>query len=142
MYEEVRNRLLKGYFSAKDKKAYTHALKRQLIAGFGGCCIICKSKDRLQFAHMACTKVDGTGRGSYRRYADVIANKKKYRLMCMRCHAIFDTLLYCGGMKRRGAFSMLKSLVAEDEGVRVSDIITFNLEKNMFVLRGEFVKKQ
>jgi hypothetical protein len=139
MYEEERNKMLKEFFAAKSKMVYCHAIRRRLIAEFGGCCIICKSKDKMQFAHMDDTRVGGTGRGRILRYIDVILFREKYKLMCMRCHAIFDTLLHCGGMKRRNAFKLLKEIVASNKNISITGITRFDGEK--FVLREEFIKK-
>lgn len=145
MYEHKRNEILCDFFSVPNKKVYCHRLRRKLIAELGGCCLVCKSKSKLQFSHIGDTRVGGTGRGRILRYIDVLLFKKKYKLMCARCHAIFDTLRRFNGNKQENAMKILRKLIMKDKRIDFGDIFTFNCEKNKFVLKDNYylsVKKE
>ena len=61
-----------------------------MIRIFGGCCDICGSRRRLEFAHVRPTGLDGMSRGSIKRIQDVESNPDAYRLMCRRDHLAYD----------------------------------------------------
>ena len=67
-------------------------LRQKLIKEFGGKCRQCNSTDRLEFAHIKPTVLNGEGRGLSNRMRDVRDNPKSYALMCRDCHLIFDSL--------------------------------------------------
>lgn len=65
-------------------------LMTALRLGFGGCCVLCTSKERLEFAHIQPNGVTGKGRGGNRRAYHIRANPDHYRLLCRRCHLRYD----------------------------------------------------
>ena len=59
--------------------------------------IFCSSTDRLEFAHLEKTTLEGSGRGRKERYYDIINNPDKYGYLCNRHHKAFDN----GQIKRK-----------------------------------------
>ena len=57
---------------------------------FGNKCHICNELYDLEFAHIKDTELSGRGRGRKERYYDIIKNKKSYKLLCSRCHELYD----------------------------------------------------
>jgi len=54
-------------------------------------CNVKGSKKRpLHWAHTKDTLLNGRGRGSYKRYKDVLKNPKSYTLLCSACHLDYD----------------------------------------------------
>jgi hypothetical protein len=45
---------------------------------------------RLEFAHVAPTKLKGRGRGKYHRLRDVLKHPEAYKLLCRPCHMDLD----------------------------------------------------
>ena len=71
--------------------------RKLLITAFGGCCQaikengeICGSTERLEFAHLEPTELNGWGRGRKERVYDVIRYPWKYQLFCHDCHFLYD----------------------------------------------------
>jgi 5-methylcytosine-specific restriction endonuclease McrA len=62
----------------------------ELILLRGGACEECGTFLGLEFAHVKKTKVNGMGRGKWRRYYDVVRHPRSYRLLCSRCHDRMD----------------------------------------------------
>src|SRR5574341_148135 len=57
----------------------------------GNCCKRCKSKYKLEYAHLIPTRLSGhSGRGSWSRYNDIIQNPECYILLCHKCHVEYD----------------------------------------------------
>jgi len=71
---------------------YYRPKRLKLIREFGGHCTYdtCNSTSDLEFGHVRRTSLSGKGRGSYRRLMDVMKNFHAYKLMCRRCHRIYD----------------------------------------------------
>jgi len=69
---------------------YRQSLRARALEAFGGRCQDCGSIVNLQFAHVWPTGLKGQGRGSKRRFRDVLNNQYAYRLLCYDCHAAFD----------------------------------------------------
>lgn len=70
---------------------------QRLRARFGNRCAECGSTpsedfelNRLEFAHVVTTGLNGRGRGSAERYYDILKNPGAYRLLCRPCHRRFD----------------------------------------------------
>lgn len=59
---------------------------------WGGKCQKCGSDkiDKLEFAHVSPTGLNGRGRGRKERYYDVKNHPESYNLLCEDCHAEFD----------------------------------------------------
>lgn len=57
---------------------------------FGGKCIFCGTTFELQFAHIKETGLFGWSRGKKARYYDILYHQDCYRLMCKKCHKLFD----------------------------------------------------
>jgi len=57
---------------------------------YGGECAICGSKERLEFAHVKPTELEGRGRGRKERYYDISSNPDCYMLLCHWCHREHD----------------------------------------------------
>lgn len=82
----------------KSKSQYEHERIRrrfaELRAKYGGKCVLqyegCLVTERLEFAHVKDTGLNGEGRGSKRRYYDVLRHPRSYVLACKNCHAIYD----------------------------------------------------
>lgn len=55
------------------------------------CCVVCKGKEDLEFAHLEKTQVWHSGRGKFKRVKDILENPDKYTLLCNDCHHDFDT---------------------------------------------------
>ena len=79
----------------RQAQARYHArLRERAMALLGGrrCqeCGLSEMEDfepvRLEFAHVAPTKLNGRGRGAYHRLRDVEKNPEAYRLLCRPCH--------------------------------------------------------
>ena len=133
------SKMLQEFFSIKDeegKKKYKHELRAKLEAEFGGCCQICDSDYKLEFAHAKDTLVGGTGRGTILRLADIISNKDRYRLLCKRCHAISE-ILVMNGLEFSDSIGKTSVIVLANPEIKVSDIMKFNGDK--FVLKKEFL---
>jgi 5-methylcytosine-specific restriction endonuclease McrA len=64
----------------------------ELMSRFGGKCSNCGSTEELQFAHIRETKLNGRGRGRKERLYDIIKNPLSYRLLCKKCHEMFDEM--------------------------------------------------
>jgi len=64
--------------------------RENLISKRGGKCQTCGSTDRLEFAHLRPTGLNGMGRGFNRRVLDVLRHPRSYRLLCRSCHDAFD----------------------------------------------------
>jgi len=62
----------------------------ELMLLYGGKCNECGSINNLQFAHVRKTKLNGSSRGKWKRYYDIINNLDCYRLKCAECHNSFD----------------------------------------------------
>lgn len=69
---------------------YRRQLKKRAFTLIGMACVFCKADEGLHAAHVAPTKLKGSGRGLDRRYRDVIANPASYAPMCQPCHRTFD----------------------------------------------------
>ena len=83
----------------RQAQARYHArLRERAMALLGGrrCqeCGLSEMEDfepvRLEFAHVAPTKLNGRGRGTYHRLRDVEKNPEAYRLLCRPCHMDLD----------------------------------------------------
>jgi hypothetical protein len=145
--DSLYSNLLEKYFggSADDRREYGRMLRQELIADLGGCCFICKSADRLQFAHMDDTLILSTGRGMILRYSDVILNKRLYKLLCKRCHGIFDIIRKDNDLKPDIALNLVKEFIAEDKNITGISMMEFNVKENKFVLKNDYylrVKKE
>ncbi len=64
--------------------------RQEQIDKRGGYCEYCKGNDRLEFAHVTPTELNGRSRGSFSRVKDVINNPDSYLLLCWECHKMFD----------------------------------------------------
>lgn len=71
-------------------RRYRRRLRGRLVSERGGACEDCGSQDELEFAHVKPTSVNGKGRGSFLRYADVRRHPDCYRLLCNVCHNALD----------------------------------------------------
>ncbi len=67
--------------------------RAKLIQDRGGKCKQCGSTEKLQFAHIAETGLNGIGRGRKERYYDVINHPYHYILLCKNCHVKLDSAL-------------------------------------------------
>ena len=72
---------------------YTARLRERARALFGNRCQKCGLSEledfepaRLEFAHLARTKLKGRGRGSAHRLRDVLKHPESYTLLCRPCH--------------------------------------------------------
>jgi len=84
----------------RQAQARYHARLRERAMAALGCgprcqeCAFPEMEDfepvRLEFAHVAPTKLNGRGRGTYRRLRDVEKNPEAYRLLCRPCHMDLD----------------------------------------------------
>lgn len=72
-------------------------LRAVLVERFGGRCAApgCGATERLEFAHVAPTRLAGQGRGRWDRLLDVVRHTSSYVLLCHSCHRLFDR----GGLK-------------------------------------------
>jgi len=70
----------------RKQKEYREAL----IKAYGGCCELCGSVEKLEFAHVEETDLKGIGRGRKERFYDILKNPLSYRLWCRECHALKD----------------------------------------------------
>lgn len=61
-----------------------------LRAQFGGRCVDCGTRKRLEFAHIKPTGLMGRGRGMPDRYHDIKRNPDCYVLRCRPCHRAWD----------------------------------------------------
>ena len=61
-----------------------------LVLQFGGMCAGCEATERLEFAHLRPTKLNGESRGKRARYFDIHNNPSAYWLLCHSCHVLFD----------------------------------------------------
>lgn len=63
---------------------------------FGGKCVMCgygkTVPEKLEFAHIKPTKLNGEGRGLNRHYNDIKKNPSHYVLVCKRCHRTIDNI--------------------------------------------------
>lgn len=50
----------------------------------------CDRPDRLEFAHLRPTGLNGRSRGQAHRYHDVRRHPEAYRLLCRACHQLLD----------------------------------------------------
>lgn len=64
--------------------------RKRLLEEWGGECLFCGSKEKLQFAHLEETDVKGWGRGRKERLYDVINNPDSYVLLCREHHRKLD----------------------------------------------------
>lgn len=64
---------------------------KDLRQEFGGCCAKCGSKEKLQFAHLQPTDLNGRGRGRKERYYDIVKHRGGYQLLCEECHRKKDS---------------------------------------------------
>jgi hypothetical protein len=136
-FEKRRNEILKKFFSAKSKMEYCHAFRKRLIKEFGGCCKICNSTGRLQFAHIDDTFTGGTGRGRILRYIDIELNRDAFILLCVRCHSTFG-VLSINTKDNKHTFDIAKKIIDEDKNFNPSRMLEFNIKNNRFVLKEEF----
>ena len=59
---------------------------------FGGKCKNCGTEEKLEFAHVKPTDLNGMGRGKITRYYDIKNYPDCYTLLCDKCHKLFDSL--------------------------------------------------
>lgn len=73
-------------------KDWYRSKRRQLIEQFGGRCSRdgCRSRSRLELAHVKPTPLRGRGRGFNDRVLDVLRHPDAYVLLCRRHHLEFD----------------------------------------------------
>lgn len=65
--------------------------RKILIALYGGSCKQCGKTEKLEFAHIKETPLQGkSGRGRKERYYDIINNRDAYVLLCHDCHTRLD----------------------------------------------------
>jgi len=92
-------RVARQRFMHRQRVAAYHArLRARAMALLGGprCqeCGLSEWEDfepaRLEFAHVAPTRIRGRGRGTYHRLRDVLRNPEAYRLFCRPCHMDLD----------------------------------------------------
>lgn len=81
-----------GRETREQKRARLQRLKAELIQTLGGSCLQCGSVNDLEFAHQAPTRLNGRGRGKFKRLYDVKNNLLHYQLLCRSCHEIEDQL--------------------------------------------------
>lgn len=79
---------------------YYRQLRVRLIREFGGRCERCRTREKLEFAHVEHTPVCdiSRGRGRNDRIRDVAKNPSAFALLCSGCHDAFDR----GAFKVRG----------------------------------------
>lgn len=53
-------------------------------------CLVCGVRRQLQWAHRRSTGLDGPGRGSIRRLQDIRRFPRRYALLCVSCHRLYD----------------------------------------------------
>ena len=135
--EYLYSKMLKEYFSCGDRKFYTKKVRQKLVNDFGGCCEICKTIYRLEFAHMNNTTVEGTGRGIILRLADITLNKCLFKLLCKRCHAVFDILCLHCNVSKDVVFLKTKKLINLEPNIKHSSLLSFDGDK--FVLKSKYV---
>jgi len=73
-----------------DHELFAQVDMDELREKFGGKCFKCKSKKKLQFAHVRKTGLSGRGRGQKARYYDIMNHPKSYRLLCEDCHQKYE----------------------------------------------------
>ena len=78
-------------------RRYTFVRWLQLLEEYGNCCSVCLGKvcnnEKLEFAHIKPTGLNGMGRGKTIRMHDIIKNKDCYALMGQVCHRRYDSNL-------------------------------------------------
>lgn len=76
------------------------AQRARLIRDFGGRCERCRTRERLEFAHVEHTPVCDIprGRGRNQRIRDIHRDPSAFALLCVWCHRQFDQ----GRFKVRG----------------------------------------
>lgn len=62
----------------------------KLRVSYGNCCDMCGSTESLEFAHTRDNGFSGMGRGRKERYYNIKNNPNDYRLLCKKCHRIYD----------------------------------------------------
>lgn len=75
-----------------DANKWIKKARKRLIVLWGLKCFMCGTTERLEFAHINDTGLNGLGRGRKERYYDVINNPDDYVLLCKTCHREFDRL--------------------------------------------------
>lgn len=84
--------------SSKNYKAcqrYHRDLKARVRKALGPrVCALCGKRHRkLEAAHLVPTNLKGAGRGSHRRYLDILKHPSHYLWMGKKCHHLFDLLM-------------------------------------------------
>jgi len=74
----------------KDGNSWYRRRREKLVQEYGGECERCRSKERLEFAHLMNTPLSGRGRGYNNRVLDVIRYPECYILLCNVCHRQMD----------------------------------------------------
>ena len=64
--------------------------RKRLLEEWGGECLFCGSTEKLEFAHLKETELNGRGRGRKERLYDVIKHPDSYVLLCNKNHREFD----------------------------------------------------
>lgn len=64
----------------------------ELRKSFGGKCVVCKTVEKLEFAHVKPTSLSSDGRGLKNRYYDIKNHPDCYILMCFHHHHEFDRI--------------------------------------------------
>lgn len=88
--QEAEARLL-GELVGETKPRYVERRSMQeLRDARGNRCRRCRSRAKLEFAHVKETPLRGRGRGQMHRYCDIKKNPDCYELLCWDCHHEFD----------------------------------------------------
>jgi hypothetical protein len=74
----------------KATARYQARLRERVRELLGDRCQECDSPEEVELAHVARTRVQGRGRGTYRRLRDVLEHPEAYKLLCRPCHMDFD----------------------------------------------------
>lgn len=88
-YEREQSDLLRAHLPTKSRRIETRSMQ-ELREARGNRCRRCRSRSKLEFAHVKETKVSGRGRGQMVRYCDIKRNPDAYELLCWDCHHEFD----------------------------------------------------
>lgn len=76
-------------------KAKVAKLKKVIRRVLGYRCVWCNTNKNVQMAHVRPTKVSlKQKRSQWERCNDAAKNPDCYRMMCIRCHKLFDTLTH------------------------------------------------
>lgn len=64
--------------------------RKRLLEEWGGQCLFCGKRGKLEFAHLEETELKGRGRGRKERLYDVIRHPNSYVLLCKKNHRELD----------------------------------------------------